>query len=73
MAKENSVRIICEEDGRELVVIDEIIFRGRRKIDWRAVKIYLKKYVGVLVKVASTKKEGAKYATVRKYIVPRVV
>ena len=54
MTEKNNVRIIREEDGRELVVIDEIIFRGRRKIDWRAVEIYLQKYVGELVEVAST-------------------
>ena len=56
MKKENSVRIIRDEDGRELVVIDEIIFRGRRNINWDAVEIYLQKYVGELVEVASTKK-----------------
>ena len=39
MTKENKVRIIREEDGRELVVIDEIIFRGRRNIDWKAVEV----------------------------------
>ena len=55
MEKENNVRIIREDDGIELVVIDEIIFRGRRNIDWKAVEIYLQKYVGELVEVASTK------------------
>jgi len=55
MEKENNVRIIREDDGRELVVSDEIIFRGRRNIDWKAVEIYLQKYVGELVEVASTK------------------
>ena len=55
MTKENKVRIIREEDGRELVIIDEIIFHGRRNIDWKAVEIYLRKYVGELVEVASTK------------------
>ena len=55
MTKASSVRIIREEDGRELVVIDEIIFRGRQNINWKAVEIYLQKYVGELVEVASTK------------------
>ena len=55
MTKENNVRIVRDEDGRELVVIDEIIFRGKRTIDWKAVEVYLQKYVGELVEVASTK------------------
>jgi hypothetical protein len=55
MTKENNVRIVRDEDGRELVVIDEIIFRGKRSIDWKAVEVYLQKYVGELVEVASTK------------------
>ena len=55
MTKENNVRIIRDEEGRELVVIDEIIFRGRRNINWEAVELYLQKYVGELVEVASTK------------------
>ena len=54
MTKENNVRIVRDEDGRELVVIDEIIFRGRRNINWDAVEIYLQKYVGELVEVAAT-------------------
>ena len=55
MTKENGVRIIREEDGRELVVIDEIIFRGKQNIKWKAVEIYLQKYVGELVEVVETK------------------
>jgi len=55
MTTKNSVRIIHEERGRKLVVIDEIIFRNRQNIEWKAVEIYLQKYVGELVEVASTK------------------
>jgi len=54
MTKENNVRIVRDEDGRELVVIDEIIFRGRRSISWGKVKEYLKQYIGEIIEVAET-------------------
>jgi len=38
-----------------MVLIDEIIFRGRKNIDWKEVETYLRKFVGELVEVASTK------------------
>lgn len=34
------------EDGKKIVVINNILFKGKRKIDWEEVEKYLKGYVG---------------------------
>lgn len=39
-------RIITNERGQKIVEIDTIAFSGKRKIDWRGVEQYLKRYVG---------------------------
>lgn len=52
---DKNIKIIRDNSGREVVLIDEIIFHGRRNIDWKAVEIYLKKYVGELVELSDTK------------------
>lgn len=46
MKKENIIDIITDEDGRKIVVITDIRFKGKRNIDWEDVENYLKEYVG---------------------------
>ena len=36
------------------MVINDIRFKGKRSIDWKEVRAYLKEYVGDFYKVAST-------------------
>ncbi|MBR1700456.1 MAG: hypothetical protein IJ716_00725 [Lachnospiraceae bacterium] len=49
---ERNVQIIQDVDGNKIVVINDIIFKGRRSIDWGDVEKYLKQYVGEFFAVA---------------------
>ena len=45
------VEIVKDARGNDIVRINNIIFRGKKNINWDAVEIYLKKYIGKMVKV----------------------
>ena len=45
------VEIIKDSKGNDIVKINNIIFRGKQNIDWKAVEAYLSKYVGMIVEV----------------------
>lgn len=49
MKKENIIDIITDEDGRKIVVITDIRFKGKRNIDWEDVENYLKEYVAIML------------------------
>ena len=53
---EKTVKIITDKDGRRLVVISRILFKGKRWICWDEVKKYLRQYVGDSYMVEDTKK-----------------
>lgn len=40
------MKIITDDQNNKIVLIDNIIFKGKRKIDWNEVKKHLKIYVG---------------------------
>lgn len=46
MIKNRNIEIITDKDGKKLVVINDIRFKEKRKIDWDDVARYLKGYVG---------------------------
>lgn len=46
---------IADLDGNKIVVIDDIIFKGRRNVDWKEVEKYLRQYVGHFYEIADTK------------------
>lgn len=48
------VSVIQDIDGNNIVVINDIRFKGKRSINWKEVRAYLKEYVGEFYKVAST-------------------
>ena len=52
--KQRNVSVIQDVDGNNIVVINDIRFKGKRSIDWKEVRAYLKEYVGDFYKVAST-------------------
>lgn len=54
MTKRN-VSIITDLNGNKIVVINDIIFKGRRAINWDDVKTYLKSYIGDFYEMAETK------------------
>ena len=42
-------------DGKKAVMINDIRFRGKRKIDWDDVEDYLKSYVGGVYEIEDTR------------------
>lgn len=50
-----NVRIVTDLDGKRVVLINDIIFKGKRNINWKDVEKYLKKYVGEFYEIADTK------------------
>ena len=49
------VNIIKDINGNRIVVIDNIIFCGKKSINWNNVKAYLKTYVGEFYEIDNTK------------------
>ncbi len=47
-----NVSVIQDVDGNRIVLINDIIFKGRRSIEWEDVENYLKRYVGEIYSVA---------------------
>ena len=52
--QQRNVSVIQDIDGNNIVVINDIRFKGKRSINWKEVRAYLKEYVGDFYKVAST-------------------
>lgn len=50
-----NVSVIQDEDGRNIVVINDIRFKGKRSVNWKDVREYLKEYVGEFYTIAETK------------------
>ncbi len=52
-SKENrNVSVIQDVDGNNIVIINDIVFKGRRSINWDDVEKYLKRYVGEIYSIA---------------------
>ena len=49
-----NVSIIQDVDGNNIVIINDIRFKGKRSIDWKDVREYLKTYVGEFYMIAAT-------------------
>ena len=49
-----NVSVIQDVDGNNIVVINDIRFKGKRSVDWKDVREYLKEYVGEFYTIAST-------------------
>ena len=52
MIENRNVNIITDADGKKLVLINDIRFKGKRQIDWDDVKQYLEGYVGDYYEIA---------------------
>lgn len=50
-----NVSIVQDIDGNKIVVINDIIFKGRQNINWDDVEEYVKRYIGDFVEVTETK------------------
>lgn len=51
---EKNINIITVPDGKKIVLINDIRFRGKKKEDWEEVENYLKEYVGTYYEIAET-------------------
>lgn len=52
--KNRNVEIVTDKNGKKLVKINDIRFKGKRSVDWNDVKTYLVEYVGEFYKIASS-------------------
>mgnify|MGYP004703423381 FL=1 len=46
LIKDRNVNIITDEDNHKVILINDIVFKGKRNINWEEVKEYLMDYVG---------------------------
>ena len=51
----NKILVTTDESGKKLVVIPQVIFKGKRSISWEEVKNYLIRYIGEIIQIAETK------------------
>ncbi len=51
----NDVLVIVDKTGEKIVVIPQIIFKGKRSISWKEVEKYLIRYIGKIFEVSETK------------------
>ena len=49
------INVIEDLDGKEIVIIEDILFKGKRSIKWDDVEEYLKQYVGESYIISKTK------------------
>ena len=49
-----NISVIQDVDGKNIVIINDIRFKGKRSIDWKEVREYLKEYVGEFYTIAAT-------------------
>ena len=49
-----NISVIQDVDGNNIVIINDIRFKGKRSIDWKEVRAYLKEFVGEFYIIAST-------------------
>lgn len=49
-----SITIITEADGKKIVLINDIRFKSRRKLDWNEVEKYLKEYIGKYFEISES-------------------
>lgn len=51
---EPRINVFEDLDGKKIVMIHDIRFKGKRKINWKEVEKYLKEYVGSCYEIAET-------------------
>lgn len=52
--KNKQKKIIKLSDGKKVAVVDRILFRAKKREDWKKVEDYLKKYIGSSCEVLET-------------------
>lgn len=54
MNHERNVSVIKDLDGKKIVIIHDIRFHGKRRINWDEVETYLKQYIGEVYEIMDT-------------------
>ena len=49
--KNGNIEIIKDADGKNLIIVNDIRFKGRQSINWMEVESYLKEYVGMCYEI----------------------
>lgn len=49
------MNVITDLNGNKIVVVNDIIFKGKRNVNWKDVEEYLRQYVGEFYEIADTK------------------
>ena len=52
---ERNISVIKDVNGKQIVIVNDIRFKGKRNIDWDEVEQYLKQYVGEFIEIAESK------------------
>ena len=52
--KTGNVSVISDADGKKIVVINDLRFKGRRSVDWNTVETCLKEYIGTCTEILDT-------------------
>lgn len=55
MVLDRNVNIITDLKGNKIVLINDIVFKGKRSVNWDDVKNYLETYVGEFYEIVDTK------------------
>lgn len=50
-----NLRKIIDSNGNTIIFVNDIIFKGKRNIDWNDVENYVKRYIGMFFEIAETK------------------
>lgn len=51
---DRNVNVITDLAGKKLVIINDILFKGRQNIKWNEVESYIKQYVGDFIDIEET-------------------
>lgn len=51
---QRNVSVIQDADGNNIVVINDIIFKGKHSVEWSDVEKYLRQYIGEFYQIAET-------------------
>lgn len=49
-----NVNVICDVEGKRVVLINDIRFKSRRTVDWNEIEKYLKEYIGNCYEIAES-------------------
>ena len=52
--QDRNISIIQDEDGKSIVLINDIRYKSRRSIDWNEIETYLKQYIGECFEILKT-------------------